>query len=214
MAEKPKCKYRKAFLRDVDIPLATSNARVLKPSAGTNQQQQQANVAQPPKQTKSILKRTSLVSTTRPAPAHSSKFKQPELHTALNVQKQIEKVQGAKVKAPASIGELTPKSQKFVRNQITRKLNFQHDDNVFKGLVPVNVNDSVLIPARKRPLRSKFVAKEKRDPEPELADFLRPIAKCSIEFEPYLPPEPAPRRPNFDNFAHIMDVFGKIDVGA
>uniref|UniRef100_A0A1Q3EWS4 Protein phosphatase 1 regulatory subunit 35 c-terminus n=1 Tax=Culex tarsalis TaxID=7177 RepID=A0A1Q3EWS4_CULTA len=207
MAEKPKCKYRKAFLRDVDIPLATSNARVLKPTSGSNQQQQ-------PKQTKSILKRTSLAPSTATAPAPSNKFKQPELHTALNVQKQIEKVQNVKAKAPASIGELTPKSQKFVRNQITRKLNFQQDDNVFKGLVPVNVNDSVLIPARKRPLRSKFVAKEKRDPEPELADFLRPIPKCSIEFEPYLPPEPVPRRPNFDNFAHIMDVFGKIDVGA
>lgn len=212
MAEKPKCKYRKAFLRDVDVPLAMSNVRVLKPTTGSNQQQ--VAVQPPPKQTKSILKRTSLATTTGTVSAPSSKYKQPELHTALNVQKQIEKVQGVKAKVPASIGELTPKSQKFVRNQITRKLNFQHDDNVFKGLVPVNVNDSVLIPARKRPLRSKFVAKEKRDPEPELADFLRPIPKCNIDFDPYLPPEPAPRRPNFDNFGHIMDVFGKIDVGA
>lgn len=78
----------------------------------------------------------------------------------------------------------------------------------------MNVNDSVLIPTNRKPLNSRYIVKEKRDPEPELGDFLRPITKCNVPFEPYMPPEPAPRRPNFNNFDNIMDVFNKTDVGA
>lgn len=93
-------------------------------------------------------------------------------------------------------------------------MNFQHDENVFKGLKPVNVNDSVLIPVTKKPLRSKYIAKEKRDPEPELADFLRPIPEFNMDFDPYLPPETAPKKPNGNNFKNIINVFNKIDFGA
>ncbi|XP_058824915.1 protein PPP1R35 homolog [Topomyia yanbarensis] len=196
-----KSKYRKCFLRGVEVPLATSNARVLKPTSGDT------NIIP-----KEPIKRIEPV---RRSTVASNKFKQPELHTALNVRKQIEKVSAVNSKAPTSIGELTPKSKKFVREEITKKLNFQHDENVFKGLVPVNVNDSVLIPVAKKPIiRAKFVTKAKRDPEPELADFLRPIPKFNIDFDPYLPPESIPRKPNFNNFDNIMDVFAKIDVGA
>lgn len=92
-------------------------------------------------------------------------------------------------------------------------MNFQHDENVFKDLIPVNVNDSVLLPATKKSIRVKYTAKEKRDPEPELSDFIRPIAACDIEFDPYLAPEPAPQRPNFNNFDNILDVLTKIDSG-
>ncbi|XP_065078367.1 protein PPP1R35 homolog [Ochlerotatus camptorhynchus] len=200
MSKLSKSNYRKCFLRNVEIPLARSKAKVLKPTQITTA----AATSRAPTQNR--------ISTGKAT--DSNKFKQPELHSALNVRKEIEKVKSTHTKAPTSIGELTPKSKKFVRDQISKKLNFQHDENVFKGLVPVNVNDSVLIPTGRKPLSSRYIAKEKRDPEPELGDFLRPITKCNVPFEPYLPPEPAPRRPNFNNFDNIIDVFGKIDVGA
>ncbi|XP_062551508.1 protein PPP1R35 homolog [Armigeres subalbatus] len=204
MSSKNNC--RKFFLRDVDIPLATSQAQVLKPSQTSNTiRRKDVKVKNNPSGSAPATKTTT---------SAANKFKEPELHSALNVRKEIEKVKGMHTKPPTSIGELTPKSKKFVREQITKKLNFHHDENVFKGLVPVNVNDSVLIPTSRKPLRSTYVAKEKRDPEPELGDFLRPISKCNVPFEPYLAPEPAPRRPNFNNFDHILEVFAKVDVGA
>ncbi|XP_055641291.1 protein PPP1R35 homolog [Toxorhynchites rutilus septentrionalis] len=198
-----KCKIQKSYLRDVEIPVSISTAKVLKPTG--------SNVSNPIPKDKPCLKTGNPSVKTKPT--NSTKFQQPELHTALNIREKIEKVKTTQTKAPTSIGELTPKSKKFVRDQITRKLNFQHDENVFKNLVPMNVNDSVLIPATKKPIRTKYVSKEKRDPEPELSDFLRPISACDIEFDPYLPPEPAPRRPNFNNLDNILDVLTKIDPG-
>ncbi|XP_058450182.1 protein PPP1R35 homolog isoform X2 [Malaya genurostris] len=195
-----KSKYRKYFLRDVEIPLTKSNATVWKATRGTSTSEPDVKqVGQP--NVKSCL-------------VSINKFKQPELHTALNVRKQIDEVKNIHSKAPANIGELTPKSKKFVREEVTKKLNFNHDENVFKGLVPVNVNDSVLIPIRKKSIRVNYVMREKRDPEPDLAEFLRPIPAFNLDFDPYLPPESIPQRPNFNNFDHIMDVFNKIDVGA
>ncbi|XP_055539397.1 protein PPP1R35 homolog [Wyeomyia smithii] len=198
-----KAKFRKAFLRDVEIPLSKTNAKVIKPVL--------ENTAAPNKttSTKNSRRLNDLPKTTV-----SGKFKQPELHTALNVCKQIEKIKTTNSAAPTSIGELTPKSKKFVREEITKRLNFQHDENVFKGLKPVNVNDSVLIPVTKKPLRTKYVSKEKRDPEPELADFLRPIPEFNLNFDPYLPTEVTLAKPNGNNFRNIINVFNKIDFGA
>ncbi|XP_019538202.3 protein PPP1R35 homolog [Aedes albopictus] len=208
MSKPTKANCRKFFLRNVEIPVANSKAQVLKASqtANTNTSERTTTRPKNPVNSAPVVKST--------AASAASKYKEAELHSALNVRKEIEKVKSLHAKAPTSIGELTPKSKKFVRDQVTKKLNFQHDENVFKGLVPVNVNDSVLIPTTKKPLRSSYVVREKRDPEPELGDFLRPIAKCNVPLEPYLAPQMAPRRPNFNNFDHILEVFAKVDVGA
>lgn len=212
MSKPTKANYRKFFLRNVEIPLATSKAQVMKASQTANTKQIPTVGAK--RSSLNDKPSSSSVSVTKPSGSTGNKYKEPELHSALNVRKEIEKVKSLHTKPPTSIGELTPKSKKFVRDQVTKKLNFQHDENVFKGLVPVNVNDSVLIPTTRKPLRSSYVAKEKRDPEPELGDFLRPIAKCNVPLEPYLAPQMAPRRPNFNNFDHILEVFAKVDVGA
>ncbi|XP_055598932.1 protein PPP1R35 homolog [Uranotaenia lowii] len=207
--ESGKCKFRKAFLRDVDIPLTQSKAKVINQNdqCATNSNKNTINW----KPTDKKQRRDTQAVPTKPV----TKFKLPELNTALNIRKQIDKVKNEQpAKAPTSIGELTPKSKKFVKGQITKKLNFQHDENVFKGLVPVNVNDSILIPTKKKPLKERYTAEAKRDPEPDLADFLRPIGKFNVPFEPYLPLEMTPRKPNSNNFDHILDVFAKIDVGA
>lgn len=104
-----KCKIKKSFLRDVEIPVSTSNAKVLKPT------DLNANPIQKDKpRHKSINHPPAKIK-----PALSNKFQQPELHTALNIRQKIEKVKGTQAKVPTSIGELTPKSKKFVRDHVS-----------------------------------------------------------------------------------------------
>lgn len=57
--------------------------------------------------------------------------------------------------------------------QVLKKLNFPSDQAVYKHLIPINVNDSMLeVKQRPRHIRRKAIA---HDPEPQLADYLRPI---------------------------------------
>lgn len=68
------------------------------------------------------------------------------------------------------------------REQLTKKLNFPIDDPIYKGLIPVNVNDSVIHrdcpPLNRRAMHKKYLQKminKKKDPEPDLNDFLTDI---------------------------------------
>lgn len=105
MNQTTKSTYRKSFLRNVEIPLASSKSQVLKPSQTATESV-----------TSSRAPAKNRISTDKAS--HSNKFKQPELHSALNVRKEIEKVKSTHTKAPTSIGELTPKSKKIVREQV------------------------------------------------------------------------------------------------
>lgn len=68
--------------------------------------------------------------------------------------------------------------------QVTRKLNFLPNYTVFKNLIPINVNDSILMPRQEISLPQKYGKTDKICP-PELCDFLKPV-----EHNIYTEPEP------------------------
>ncbi|XP_050078477.1 protein PPP1R35 homolog [Anopheles maculipalpis] len=184
---------RKRYLCNVDVPLSRSTASVLKSSTGDNLL---------PAAPKSILKPTTSAaarsaqnqpapSTTAPSSSEATKYKQPELHTTLGLSKRIETVKKLEPQPITSMGQLTPNSKKRVNTQITKQLNHQYDQSVFKKLAPVNVNDTVLLPApgsrtAAASSKSKYLFKDKKDPEPTLSDYLRPIPRFTIDFVPHI----------------------------
>uniref|UniRef100_A0A182RCD1 Protein phosphatase 1 regulatory subunit 35 C-terminal domain-containing protein n=1 Tax=Anopheles funestus TaxID=62324 RepID=A0A182RCD1_ANOFN len=184
---------RKRYLCNVDVPLSRSSASVLKSSTGDN-------VLPPP--LKSILKppaatarpsQPQVGSSTSAAASTSepTKYKQPELHTMLGLSKRIETVKKIEPQPITNIGQLTPSSKKRVNAQITKQLNHQYDQAVFKKLAPVNVNDTVLLPApgsrTAASTKSKYLFKDKKDPEPTLSDYLRPIPRFTVDVVPNVP---------------------------
>nr|XP_040232357.2 protein PPP1R35 homolog [Anopheles coluzzii] len=219
---------RKQYLNNVDVPVSKTTANVLKSSAGEN--------VLPPPPAKSILKPSVPVSSTRPstklqAPsattsagagasaatsgAGATKYKQPELHTTLGLSKRIETVQ--KMEAPSinSIGQLTPSSKKRVNAMVTKHLNHLYDQVVFKKLAPVNVNDTVLVPTTRSRLgdaKARYVFKDKKDPEPVLSDYLRPIPPFTFHFVPHIPTAQLGRVAagdswnNFHNIEYVMRI--------
>lgn len=124
MKQTSKSTYRKSFLRNVEIPLASSKSQVLKPQTAT---ESVTSCRAPAKHRISTDKA-------------SDKFKQPELHSTLNVRKEIEKVKSTHSKAPTSIGELTPKSKKIVREQVL--------SIIINSIQPTTENQPLLNPSR------------------------------------------------------------------
>lgn len=59
--------------------------------------------------------------------------------------------------------------------QVLNKLNFPTDQNLYKHLIPINVNDSALDVQTKKHYRKKKNAATSTEPEPYLVDYLRPI---------------------------------------
>uniref|UniRef100_A0A182NB12 Protein phosphatase 1 regulatory subunit 35 C-terminal domain-containing protein n=1 Tax=Anopheles dirus TaxID=7168 RepID=A0A182NB12_9DIPT len=219
---------RKQYLGNVDVPLSKSNANVMKtfafedllpppPKSILKQAAQtKARESKPPAPSSSVGAETS----TSASQPNTTKYKQPELHSMLDICNQIETVKQLEPPPVTSIGQLTPLSKKLVNAQITKQLNHQYDQVVFKRLAPVNVNDSVLIPmlgARKTTApanaKSKYVSKEK-DPEPTLSDYLCPILRLPYEFKPQVPPQPLARvasGPAWNNFSNIEYVLRILD---
>lgn len=62
-------------------------------------------------------------------------------------------------------------------SETSKKLNFGVTYNVFKNLLPLNVNDSILPPPQQNVFRSAKVNKNNVDPslQPDLRDFLTPM---------------------------------------
>lgn len=103
---------------------------------------------------------------------------------------------------PENFNDLTPRSKKAVMPAISRALNFRPDEKVFGNLISLNVNDSFL--PEKVPMRKKYVFKGPKHPEPDLQDFLKPVAPLTHTI-----PEPDIEitLPNveFDNFKKYKD---------
>ncbi|XP_053665697.1 protein PPP1R35 homolog [Anopheles marshallii] len=210
---------RKRFLCNVDVPLSRTTASVLKSSDGEN-------VIPPP--LKSILKPPASTgwpsaeppaassATAAPSTSEATKYKQPELHTMLGLSKRIESVKKMEAQPITNMTQLTPISKKRVNTQITKQLNHQYDLAVFKKLAPVNVNDTVLLPApgsrSTATAKSKYFSKDKKDPEPTLSDYLRPIPRFTIDFVPNVPTPNLGRVAagdswnNFQNIEYVMRI--------
>ncbi|XP_035775691.1 uncharacterized protein LOC118457875 [Anopheles albimanus] len=201
------------YLNNVDIPLSKSGAKVLK--APNDAQHEGTHHHHPPPIARSILKNAASAANHQ-APA-TNKYKQPELHSTLGVSKQIETVRRTHTAPITNIGQLTPRTKKFVKAQITKKLNHQYDERTFKALTPVNVNDSVLLQEPRAALknRCKFQDKKELTREPVLSDYLKPIPRFSHDFTPYIPTLPLPRAAagdGWNNFDNIMRVFALTDT--
>ncbi|ETN61593.1 hypothetical protein AND_006755 [Anopheles darlingi] len=209
--KKHKSFKQKHYLNNVDVPLSKSGAKVLK--APNDAQNEAKHHQQPPPIVRSILKNAGSATTQAPT---TNKYKQPELHSTLGVSKQIETVRRTHTAPITNIGQLTPRTKKFVKAQITKKLNHQYDERTFKALTPVNVNDSVLLqnPPGALKNRCKFQDKKEMTREPVLSDYLKPIPRFSHDFQPYIPTLPLPRAAagdGWNNFDNIMHVFALTD---
>lgn len=70
--------------------------------------------------------------------------------------------------------------------QALKKLNFPSDKSVYKCLVPVNVNDSVLDvkpSSLRRQSKSKTRVQTAKDPEPTLSHYLKPTPRLQHQLE-------------------------------
>lgn len=67
---------------------------------------------------------------------------------------------------------------------MTKKLNFPADKNVFKDLIPINLSDSIILPQKMKINKKKYVFKQKKDPEPDLEDFITPVSAYVSTMEP------------------------------
>ncbi|XP_041786465.1 uncharacterized protein LOC121601727 [Anopheles merus] len=98
---------------------------------------------------------------------------------------------------------------------VTKHLNHLYDQVVFKKLAPVNVNDTVLVPTTRSRLgdaKARYVFKDKKDPEPVLSDYLRPIPPFTFHFVPHIPTAQLGRVAagdswnNFHNIEYVMRI--------
>lgn len=93
---------------------------------------------------------------------------------------------------------------------MTKKLNFPADENVFKDLIPINLSDSIILPQKMKINKKKYIFKLKKDPEPDLEDFIVP-------FSAYVSTVPAPetvyefQKMNPNVFDEIYDMFQRFN---
>ncbi|XP_037902786.1 uncharacterized protein LOC119646412 [Hermetia illucens] len=136
----------------------------------------------------------------------SVKYKVPQVNTSEKLIDRIERIQTMNTKKEVRLDKLTPRSKAVVSQEITKKLNFPPDQPIFKNLIPINVNDSLLISSEEpKPFRKKYVAKTNKDPVPELSDFLTPIPPL----EHVIPLEDKPLiqlRPNNDFYKSVLEL--------
>ncbi|XP_022208130.1 uncharacterized protein LOC111064685 [Drosophila obscura] len=127
-------------------------------------------------------------------------FAHPALNSAVRSQEEIARM-AKDIRTAIEDLNLTPQTQAAVAPKITQKMNFLPDEAVFKGLVPLNVNESILPPQKmgRKPSKSKHSKENRaRTAEPELEDYVQPIApRQMIIPEPELHLEYKPEPYNF-----------------
>ncbi|KAH8240865.1 hypothetical protein KR026_006412 [Drosophila bipectinata] len=103
------------------------------------------------------------------APVCARKFAVPHYNSTVRKKEEIDVLN--KMRAVIKdTAKLTP--------GVTHKMNFPPDQPVFKDLVPLNVNDSVLVPHKQGESSKNRISKEtvsKSQPEPQLADYVEKI---------------------------------------
>ncbi|XP_055915992.1 uncharacterized protein LOC129948877 [Eupeodes corollae] len=108
---------------------------------------------------------------------NNGNYDEPILNTILALGRQMQSLQLDRppMRTLCSTEDLSPRSKAIVMPKISQKLNFPHDKNVFRNLIPINVNDSVLLPKKKSSLRKKYI--NHKVLTPDLGDFLDPIPR-------------------------------------
>lgn len=124
-------------------------------------------------------------------------YAQPSHLSALQPRAELQRIRRAQPTATRHLNELTDVARTFVRQQATRQaLNFRSERTVYRQLQPINVNDSVLelnAAATRKPRKPQRPFAD-RDPEPVLADYLRPVAAVRDRYaERYAAEEARPK---------------------
>ncbi|SPP86228.1 uncharacterized protein LOC117588121 [Drosophila guanche] len=127
-------------------------------------------------------------------------FASPVFNSAMHSEEEIRRMTKDNLIAIDDLN-LTPQTQAAVAPKINQKLNFLPDQAVFKGLVPLNVNDSILPPQRmgRKPSKGKN-SKENipKTAEPELRDYVQLVPPMTMIIpEPVLRLEYKPEPFNF-----------------
>ncbi|KAJ6646193.1 Myosin-VIIa, partial [Pseudolycoriella hygida] len=104
------------------------------------------------------------------------------VQTTMALSNKIDEIKAKSGPKFKDVSDLTPRSKAVVTERITHQLNFPAEATIYKKLIPVNVNDSVLeeiFPKRKK--RQEFT--RNKDPEPVLGDYLTPIVPLKLKIE-------------------------------
>ncbi|KAI8043099.1 protein PPP1R35 homolog [Drosophila gunungcola] len=80
---------------------------------------------------------------------------------------------------------VSPEAAAAIAPKVTQKMNFPPDKTVFKDLVPLNVNDSVLEPLKLKRGASKDKQSKESEPskvsnEPQLADYVEKVEPIAM----------------------------------
>lgn len=132
----------------------------------------------------------------------AKKYHVPELNTALKISKEIKNIETGKRNTEVGkqvMKQILEETDSLRKEQLTKQLNFPKPKKIYTGLVPININDSVIQMDAKRivPRKPKY-SNTTKDPEPNLADFVEPVAvfefddlRTSIKFTPenFRPPD-------------------------
>ncbi|XP_017060654.1 uncharacterized protein LOC108100999 [Drosophila ficusphila] len=119
-----------------------------------------------------------LTSTSRPLTLH--KFAVPQYNTSVRKQDEINLLSQIQVDP-----SLSPGAKAVIAPRVTQKMNFPPSKTVFKDLVPLNVNDSMLIPSNfkgssSKEKRTKDTDLNKANIEPQLADYADNVDPITI----------------------------------
>ncbi|XP_017132158.1 uncharacterized protein LOC108149233 [Drosophila elegans] len=83
---------------------------------------------------------------------------------------------------------VSPEAAAAIAPKVTQKMNFPPDQTVFKNLVPLNVNDSVLEPLKLKRVASKDKPTKESEPskvsnEPQLADYVEKVDPIAMSIK-------------------------------
>lgn len=106
------------------------------------------------------------------------KYHAPELNTLLKVTKQIKQLQTGRENGAAGakiMTQIVSETDALRKERLTKQLNYPLQKKVFKNLIPINANDSIIASDAKLERVQKATLTLNKDAEPILADFLDPV---------------------------------------
>uniref|UniRef100_A0A336M574 CSON010069 protein n=1 Tax=Culicoides sonorensis TaxID=179676 RepID=A0A336M574_CULSO len=190
-------KVRKSILRNTEIPVESSSKREKHIKFSSNGES----------------KKTAPAKITEKKPDFN-RFTKPTLNSTLKVVQKMRDVTKGVGFLSSKSNCVTASSAALAQEKLTHQLNFPINKKVFRGLCPVNVNDSVLeadVNQKSRPIRYAVPThRSERDPEPVLADFLTHVPPCEYDLRESIRMKPHKFRPpictTLENIETVYDM--------
>ncbi|XP_037037684.1 uncharacterized protein LOC119075357 [Bradysia coprophila] len=130
----------------------------------------------------SLYQQNNPIRTVTAAASTKDKYRKPQLQATMGLAQQIDQWKAKTGPKYNDVCDLTPRSRAVVTERITHQLNFPTEATVFKKLIPVNVNDSVLEEICPKVKKRRPFTRHK-DPEPVLGDYLTPVVPLELKIE-------------------------------